>query len=104
VLERISQIRAALAGAVSDAEGIAAARRTIARVFREFTVRIDGPVSGYTDEYLDMHAGSTWIWLEPIARDDALELVPLTLPSDRSSSAGAPAASGQLAERTHPSG
>jgi DNA invertase Pin-like site-specific DNA recombinase len=58
VLERLARLRKAVAGAVSGAEDIKAARRALSDVF----------------EYFIWHEGDGWAYIEPVPREDAAVL------------------------------
>ena len=68
-LERLADLRRAMAGEISDAEGVAAIRGALARLFEHFTIRKVG--AG-----VRVHAELAWMGdyiLEPEVREQAIE-------------------------------
>jgi hypothetical protein len=65
-LRRLAAIRAAIAGEVTDAEGLDAVRAALARLFEGFVIHHGIPERAHVELI-----GETWI--EPVVREEAVE-------------------------------
>ena len=67
VLEKLARIRAAIAGEIQDAEGIAAVRATLLRLFDRFILHPGLPEKAHVE------LASPERWIEPVLSEQAIE-------------------------------